>query len=110
MADTAPNDLITPLPDLNACPSCFLFQARGGTTCPPMRPAYDLERERRLQAALRVDASAGRPTFADLVRRDAGAVVGTKPVLALMPGATTEVFPNMKEAHLVQQKHARSSR
>ena len=90
---------MTPPPDTSVCPSCVLFQARG-TTCPPVRPAYELE---RLRMAVQADAGSVM-SFADLVQHDAEALAGTKPVLALMPGATsTEMFPNAeKEVEVVQ--------
>lgn len=99
---------IPPLPDTSVCPSCALFQARG-TTCPPVRPAYELE---RLRMAIQTEAGSVM-SFADLVRRDAEAMAGQKRPLALMPGATTELFPNTnkKEADaVVQQTRTRSPR
>ena len=105
-------------PDLNACPSCFLFQVRGGRRCPPAQQAYDLRalQEARNFEALRVAVHAERgsiPSFADLVRRDAEAMASQKRPLALMPGTTTELFPNTnkKEADaVVQQTRTRSPR
>jgi hypothetical protein len=75
-------DDVSPPPDIDVCPTCFLFQARGGRRCPPAQISYDLE---VMRAAVRADASSVT-TFADLVRQDAGTVC-TKPTFALMPGA-----------------------
>ncbi len=74
------NDRIEDQPDLNACPSCFLFQATGDR-CPAAREAYDLE-----VLGVAIQAEAGLiTTLADLIQLER--VPGAKPILALMPGA-----------------------
>jgi hypothetical protein len=77
-------------PDLNACPSCALFQATGGR-CPPARDAYDLE---GLRMAVQAEAGVIR-TLADLIQLER--VPGAKPTLALMPGAPKTIVNESKE-------------
>lgn len=88
---------MTPAPDIDVCPSCFLFRARAdesgeGRRCPPAQQMYNLRALQAardlelLRAAVRVDAGA-LATFADRVRQDAAAGASSGHALALMPGA-----------------------
>ncbi len=84
-----------------ACAGCFLNEITGGV-CPAARSIEALE---VLRTAVQVEAGSVM-SFADLIRHDAEALVRTKAVLALMPGATaTAMFPDIeKEVEVVQVK------
>lgn len=100
MADIMRNHPISASPDVEAaCAGCFLNEITGGV-CPAAR---SIETLKELRTAVQADAGSVM-SFADLIRHDAEALVRTKAVLALMPGATaTAMFPNTeKEVEVVQ--------
>jgi hypothetical protein len=102
-------------PDLNVCPSCVLFAARGGRRCPPAQEAYDLRELTTIQnlevlrMAVQADARAAQPSFAELVRQDAVAGGSRNPTLALPPGAPTSNVNDSKrkEAECVPARTVR---
>jgi hypothetical protein len=96
---------MTPPFDIDAaCAGCFLNERTGGV-CPVVLDAYDLE---ELRLAVRADAGS-ITTLVDLVRHDAKAMAGSKPTLALMPGAPKSIVNESNEKE-VEYAPARSVR
>lgn len=80
-------------PDLNACPSCFLFQSTGDR-CPPARDAYYAYELAVLRMAIRAETGI-KTGLADLIQLESAAKA--RRTLALMPGAPQRIVNQSKE-------------